>query len=77
MKTELSKKQTRREEKRMENKKNNILDKAEDVIMKKIEHYGRNTEDMDKDDCYALQLLVITEGRIQSIRDGVNRERPY
>lgn len=58
-------------------KKYDILNKAEDVILKKIENYGKHTEDMDKDDCYALQLLVMTEGRILSIRDGVNKELPY
>lgn len=61
----------------MEDKKKDILDKAEDVILKKIEHYRSHAEDMDKDDCYALQLLIMTEGRILSIRDGVNREMPY
>jgi len=61
----------------MTDKKNDILNKAEDVILKKIEQYGECIQNMDKDDCYALQLLVMTEGRILSIRDGVNREMPY
>lgn len=61
----------------MEYKKNDILDKAENVILKKIEHYEEHIQDMDKDDCYAFQLLVITEGRILSIRDGANRELSY
>ncbi len=69
---ELSKKVNKELEKQYD-----ILNKAEDVILKKIEHYGKHTEDMDKDDCYALQLLVMTEGRILSIRDGVNKELPY
>lgn len=61
----------------MTDKKNDILDKAEDVILKKIKQYGESVQDMDKDDCYALQLLVITEGRIQSIKNGINSEIPY
>lgn len=58
-------------------KQYDILNKAENVILKKIEHYEECVQEMDKDDCYALQLLVITEGRVLSIRNGVNKELPY
>lgn len=61
----------------MEDKKEDILNKAEDVILKKIEQYEENAQGMDKDDCYALQLLIMTEGRILSIRKGIDRGMPY
>ncbi len=61
----------------MQDKKNDILDKAEDVILKKIEQYAEHVHEMDDKDCHALQLLVMTEGRILAIKDGANREMPY
>lgn len=60
----------------MNKKINGILDKAEDVVLKKIADYEKNVHEMDKDDCYALQLLVITAGRIVSIREGADRNVP-
>lgn len=47
-----------------------ILNKAEDVILKKINHYSENVEAMSDKDCYALQILIMTEGRLLSIRSG-------
>ncbi len=47
-----------------------ILNKAEDVISNKIEHYSENVEAMSDKDCYALQTLIMTEGRLLSIRSG-------
>lgn len=57
----------------MTKRTNDILEKAEDVILKKIENYEKSVKEMDKDECYALQLLVITEGRIVSIREGTDK----
>lgn len=71
------KQQDRKGIKKMEDKKEDILNKAEDVILKKIEQYEENAQGMDKDDCYALQLLIMTEGRILSIRKGIDRGMPY
>lgn len=61
----------------MTEKEKDILDKAEDVILKKIKLYQEAPEAMTDKDCYNLQLLVITVGRIQGIRDGwVNMVHP-
>lgn len=64
-------------ESKMSDKEYDILNKAEDVILKKIEQYEGHTHEMSDKDCYALQLLVITAGRILSIKKGINREAPY
>lgn len=53
-----------------------ILNKAEDVISKKIEHYCKNVEAMNDKDCYALQTLIVTEGRLLSIRSGKDHILP-
>ena len=57
----------------MTEKEKNILDKAEDVILRKMEQYLKAPEDMTDKDCYNFQLLVITTGRIKSIREGTDR----
>lgn len=49
-------------------KQNDILEKAEDVIQKKLEHYLEAPKDMTDKDVYAFQLLVITFAKIQAIR---------
>lgn len=54
----------------MDEKKNDILDKAEDVIRKKMAHYQETAREMTDKDIYNFQLLVITEGRIQAMRRG-------
>ena len=51
-------------------KQNDILDKAEDVIQKKLAHYLEAQTDMTDKDIYNLHQMVITMGRIQAIRDG-------
>lgn len=56
-------------------KQNDILDKAEDVIQKKLEHYQEAPKEMSDKDVYALQLLVITLAKIQAIRE--NRTAGY
>ena len=56
-------------------KQNDILDKAEDVIQKKLEHYLEAPTEMTDKDVYALQLLVITMAKIQAIRE--NRTAGY
>lgn len=58
----------------MTDKGKDILDKAEDVILRKIEHYQEAPKSMTDKDCYSLQILVITEGRIRSIREGKQPE---
>lgn len=57
----------------MTEKENDILDKAEDVILRKMEQYLNAPEAMTDKDCYNLQLLVITTGRIRSIKEGTDR----
>lgn len=49
-----------------------ILDCAENLILQKIKNYQDSPESMTDKDCYAFQLLIITEGRIQGIRKDVN-----
>ena len=49
-------------------KQNDILDKAEDVIQKKLECYLEAPKEMTDKDVYALQLLVITFAKVQAIR---------
>ncbi len=61
----------------MPNKKNDILDKAEDVILRKIGQYTEHVHEMDDKDCHALQLLVMTEGRILAIRNGNDNQMPF
>ena len=51
-------------------KQNDILDKVEDVIQKKLDCYLESPEKMDDKDVYNLQSIVSAIGRIQSIRDG-------
>ena len=51
-------------------KENDILDVAEDVILKKLEQYRDNVETMTDKDVYNAQVLVITTGRIAAIREG-------
>lgn len=53
-------------------KQNDILEKAEDVIQKKLENYLEATKEMTDKDVYALQLLVITFAKIQAIRGNGN-----
>lgn len=51
-------------------KGNDILDKAEDVILRGVEKLLEAPEKMTGEDCRNLQTLVCTEGRIQAIRYG-------
>lgn len=63
-------------EKKMETmteKEKDILEKAEDVILRKMEQYLKAPEAMTDKDCYDFQLLVITTGRIRSIKEGTGR----
>lgn len=51
-------------------KGNDILDKAEDVILREVEKLLEAQEGMTGEDCRNLQTLVCTTGRIQAIRNG-------
>ncbi len=51
-------------------KQNDILDKAEDVILQEVEKLLGTQEKMTTEDCRNLQTLVCTAGRIQAIRCG-------
>lgn len=51
-------------------KENDILDKAEDVILRGVEKLLESPEKMSGEDCRNLQTLVCTAGRIQAIRGG-------
>lgn len=59
-------------ERRMEltRKGNDLLDKAEDVILQGVERLLEMQEKMTGEDCRNLQTLVCTAGRIQAIRNG-------
>ncbi|MBD5098174.1 MAG: hypothetical protein HDT35_01225 [Clostridiales bacterium] len=60
---------------KLSKRQNDILDKAEDVIQKTLEHYQEMTREMTDKDVYALQMLVITVAKIQAIRE--NRTAGY
>ena len=47
-----------------------ILDKAEDVLLRGVEKLLETPEKMTGEDCRNLQALVCTAGRIQAIRKG-------
>lgn len=47
-----------------------ILEKAEKVMLKKIEGYLADTEKMTDKDCYNLQLFIVNIGRIRGIKEG-------
>lgn len=49
---------------------NDILTRAEDVILKGVEKLLDVPEKMTSEDCRNLQTLVCTAGRIQVIRNG-------
>jgi len=51
-------------------KGNDILDKAEDVILQGVEKLLDSPEKMTGEDCRNLQTLVCTAGRVQAIRSG-------
>lgn len=51
-------------------KGNDILDKAEDVILRGVEKLLEAPDKMSGEDCRNLQTLVCTAGRIQAIRRG-------
>lgn len=51
-------------------KGNDILDKAEDVILRGVEKLLDTPEKLTTEDCRSLQTLVCTAGRIQAIRHG-------
>ena len=51
-------------------KGNDILDKAEDVILQGVEKLLETSDKMSGEDCRNLQTLVCTAGRIQAIRHG-------
>lgn len=50
-------------------KGNNILGKAEDVILQGVEKLLDTPEKLTTEDCRNLQTLVCTAGRIQAIRN--------
>lgn len=54
----------------MTGKGKDILDKAEDVILRRVEKLLEMPEKMTDEDCRNLQTLVCTAGRIQAIRCG-------
>lgn len=54
----------------MSEKQKEILDRAEDLILRKVEHYLEAPENMSDKDIYNFQLLVVTSGRIQGMRNG-------
>ncbi len=58
-------------------KKNDILDKAENVILQKVEQYQQSPQSMTDKDCYALLQLIVTEGKILAIRNNTDNELPY
>lgn len=47
-----------------------ILDKAEDVILRAVEKLLETPEKLTGEDCRNLQTLVCTAGRIRAIRSG-------
>lgn len=51
-------------------KGNDILDKAEDVILRGVEKLVDTPVELTAEDCRNLQTLVCTAGRIQAIRSG-------
>lgn len=54
----------------MSEKQKEILDRAEDLILRKVEHYLKAPESMSDKDIYNFQLLMNTSGRIQGMRNG-------
>ena len=54
----------------MTGKGNDILDKAEDVILHGITKLSETSEKLSDADCRNLQTLVCMAGRIQAIRRG-------
>lgn len=55
---------------KLNEKENDILSKAEDVILRGVEKLLETPEKMTGEDCRNLQTLVCTAGRIQAIRSG-------
>lgn len=53
-------------------KENDILETAEDVILKKLQQYQENVEGMTDKDIYNLQMLVVTLGRVRGIKQDKN-----
>lgn len=51
-------------------KGNDILDKAEDVILRGVKKLLETPDKMSAEDCRNLQTLICTAGRIQAIRSG-------
>ena len=51
-------------------KGNDILDKAEDVILRGVKKLLETPDKMSAEDCRNLQTLLCTAGRIQAIRSG-------
>lgn len=54
----------------MSKKQKEILDKAEDLILRGVEKLLETPEKMTGEDCRNLQTLVCMAGRIQAIRRG-------
>lgn len=54
----------------MSEKQKEILDKAEDLILRRVEHYLKAPENMSDKDIYNFHQIVITFGRIQGLRKG-------
>lgn len=51
-------------------KGNDILSKAEDVILRGVEKLLNSSDKLTNEDCMNLQTLVCMTGRIQAIRCG-------
>lgn len=54
----------------MSEKQKEILDKAEDLILRRVEHYLKAPENMSDKDIYNFHQIVITFGRIRGLRKG-------
>lgn len=61
----------------MTEKEKEILEKAEDVMLAKINGYLGAPEKMTDKDCYDLQIFVITLGRIRAIKEGKTLTASY
>ena len=55
---------------KLDGKGNDILDKAEDVILQELEKLLDTREKLTEGDCRNFQTLVCMAGRIQAIRRG-------
>lgn len=53
-------------------KENDILEKAEDAILRQVEKINALADGMSEADCRSLQTLVCTVGRIRAVKGGNN-----